>query len=776
MDTLSWDTPPTEEEMNSVQTNNDIQSDNLSWDTPPTDTELKYLKDVAEDVDTKADNVDIFSEIDRWKEPVKVVSEAYDYLRNGDWSMKDAVQDFVAGEAYGIGEDLKFVGETYSPNMLVSALRVVNKAMGGEETQGALESLLDPIAKEIKKKALGFADDPNSASFAVGTLTAGTGTTGAVKSTKAGVTALKNTIFPTTSAADLMAKKIGVSRNELLDIIKDIPREDQVKYLAMMGGQSSEGVLKQSVRDSDALRTKLAKEIDSRTKAIDEASGAGDIIEIEKNASEMYTTMRNTLNESGLDIDLTSLTNGVDEMKTLTVNGDVLGNKIRQISNELQENPIYKIGDAIDLRESINEVLRTAKGKTKAKANQLKDNLDSIIKRNVPEEYSSFVSESVDVYRNMKNQKELVNILGKSGIRKTTGGGKYELSSINYSKAKKKIIDAGLDSPETMQTLDILDVFSKKFNNDFSIFGATKSKGVNPEEGMLTVWSELVGQLKSTFWRFGEYGENVKLQKAISASIDKANTPVDFATKLIRSKDVPNQIKDKLRDNLSNISSLSKADLNRIKTIEVDEVIDAQRQIDNYDIIDTELMPKQLSGNKPKAIGTDRNGKQLPQSKDLTSKESIDAGYTERKREERLIRLEEINEFKGKKRTTPEERQRLIDNMKAEEAYKAIEKYVPDNLKGNPFLEEALLNGSTLMKDRVGKRIQNTRSGMSRVSETDSLFISGSNIDSYAIQMELKPDMVKRIKSGKGTPDDFAALRVDAENLAEYEAKSIFKD
>ena len=533
----------------------------------PKEEELKYLKDVELDVEAK--DFDLLSDIDKWKEPVKVVRDAYDYIRNGDWSTKDAIQDFVAGEAYGAGEDLQLIGETYSPNMLISALRVVNKAMGGEETQGALESLLDPIADTLKKKALGFADDKNSASFAVGSLTAGTGTTGVVKGTKTGIAALKNTIFPTTSAADLMAKKLGMRRDELLETLKDIPREDQVKYLSMMGGQKSEGVLKQSVRESDTLKTKLAEEINTRTKAIDEAAGTGDMKKIKENADEMYSTMKSTLDESGVQVDMSSLVDGIDEIKKLTVEGDTLGNKIRQIGLEIEDNPIYNIGDVIDLRESINSVIgSTKKGKVTAKAKQLKQNLDNILKESVPKEYSKFVDDSVEVYRNMKQQEELVDILSKSGVRKTTGtSSDYELSALDYGKAKNKIITAGLDSPESMQTLDILEVFSKKFNNDFSVFGVTKTKGVNPEEGMLTVWSKLVGGLKATLWRFGEYGENIKLQKAISNSIENANTPVDFATKLIRSKDVPNQIKDKLKENLSNIENLSKSDANRIKSI-----------------------------------------------------------------------------------------------------------------------------------------------------------------------------------------------------------------
>jgi hypothetical protein len=382
---------------------------------------------------------------------------------------------------------------------------------------------------------------------------------------KAALDPIKSWVTGISTPANLAAKKVGLTAQETKEFLKDVPKEDQTRVLAEAYPDLL-GNLKQAVGDSDQIKIIVSDMIQHRTNEINKATQKGDFGRVKLEAEHMYGTMKETL-ESATDIkvNMDGLSEGLSFAKK--IGGDETAiSKIKGFENQIKDNPNMTLSDAIDLREGINDLIRKSKGKAKKTYKTLLDNLDEKITKGVPAEYKKFVDESVLTYRNMKQQQELIEIIRKSSKFRGEGG-VGEKGAVDYNKVKRLIAKEGLNSPETKATLEVVETFQKKFGNDYEVFGITKSTGVAEHESALGFWGNVGSFLKRHLWRVGEYGQDIKIQKALKESLKDAKTPVDFVWKMNRNKNIPQSIKDALKANLKNIENLSKADANRVKAI-----------------------------------------------------------------------------------------------------------------------------------------------------------------------------------------------------------------
>ena len=376
---------------------------------------------------------------------------------------------------------------------------------------------------------------------------------------------VKTLLTGISTPARLAAKKVGLTAEQTKEFLKDVPKEDQTRVLAEAYPDLL-GNLKQAIGDSDQTKIIVSDMIQHRTNEINKATQKGDFDKVKVAAEDMYGTMKTTLDEAtDIKVNMEGLSEGLSFAKKIG-GDDVAISKIKGFEAQIKDNPNMTLSDVIDVREGINELIRKSKGKAKRTYKTLLDNLDNKIKNEVPKEYKQFVDDSVLVYRNMKQQQELIEIIRKSSKFRGEGG-VGEKGVVNYAKVKRLIKEEGLDSPETNTTLEVIETFEKKFGNDYDVFGITKSTGVAEHESALGFWGNVGSFLKRHLWRVGEYGEDIKIQKALKESLTDAKTPVDFVWKLNRNKNIPQSIKDALNKNLENIKNLSKADANRVKAI-----------------------------------------------------------------------------------------------------------------------------------------------------------------------------------------------------------------
>ena len=376
-----------------------------------------------------------------------------------------------------------------------------------------------------------------------------------------------------------MIKGTDVTEKQLDNILKGVPKADQARVLSEQSGQLGQDFLNKALSDNIA-RKAFTKDMKARNKIIEEAYGKGDLEAVKTNAKKAYVDMGTELQKSGINLNMTNLIEDVSGIRKVSAKGDSMDLKMEKIGNEIAENPNYSLDQVVELRESINDVLRTAKGKSKHKAIALKERLDKIVKAQVPSEYSKLLEDTIGSYRNMKQQQELYKILDAPSVKKSSGVGSdvFETGVIDYAAAAKKVREAGLDSPETMQTLKILDHFGKKFNNDFSLFSSSAAKGSNPEEGALGIMSKIAAEFKSMFWRFGEFGDNIAIQHNITKSLKNSRTPTEFARNMINTKGVSKAIKETLETNLKNAQRVRQNNQSSIATKTIDDKLSAQLQ------------------------------------------------------------------------------------------------------------------------------------------------------------------------------------------------------
>jgi hypothetical protein len=101
---------------------------------------------------------------------------------------------------------------------------------------------------------------------------------------------------------------------------------------------------------------------------------------------------------------------------------------------------------------------------------------------------------------------------------------------------------------------------------------------------------------------------------------------------------------------------------------------------------------------------------------------------------------------------------------------------LPDDIKDNIYVEEALSNGNIKATDKVGISQQVTRGGLARIDETTDVFIYPVSLPTHAIQTHLSAAKVKRIRAGRGTPEDIADLKEDVAYIEKLSYDEALRD
>lgn len=367
--------------------------------------------------------------------------------------------------------------------------------------------------------------------------------------------------------ANKLGAKLGMSAEEVAVAVKGIPKERQALALAQSGGEDALGVYKQAISDSDNLAIKVSNEVQARTDKVYNAALSGEFDKVKDYSEKAWKVMESEVNKSGIVVNATSLTENLNKTKLFAGVDETAKNKIIGLENRILDNPELPLGDILTIRKQINSELGKAKGTPAYEYyDKLKTNLDDLVGDNIPKEYSKLVDDTQSIYKDFKNQESLLSILNKSSSTETVTG--HSKQAIDYNKAIQLIKEEKLNGTVVEQTVNTLKELDKKFNTDYAIIQKTSPKGTNPNEGALGVWGAIIGTVKKNFWRVGESGDNMYIQNAIEKAIKKGDTPIGYLDNIVKSKDIPMQIKKTIIKDVKDIKNLNKAEANRLKMIE----------------------------------------------------------------------------------------------------------------------------------------------------------------------------------------------------------------
>ena len=263
-------------------------------------------------------------------------------------------------------------------------------------------------------------------------------------------------------------------------------------------------------------------------------------------------------------VDSKDILRGIDTATILGGKDDTAKNMINSMDEIFKAKPNQNLSDLLLMREELNSVLRTAKGTSKYILGTAKTNLDNIIKEGTPKEIDKLVKTTVSDYANAKQNLKMADMIESS---KNMDG------IINYKALRDKLVEEGdINTYQSKAVVNILEQFDKKFNNDYRVLGGTK--GDDTKEGLLGLHSEIVSPLKALFIRWGEYGNNIAMQKLIAKSLDTSKTPYSFASKIREDKTVPREIREIFNENMKAAKNAASEVDRPIIDIAIDKGID----------------------------------------------------------------------------------------------------------------------------------------------------------------------------------------------------------
>ncbi len=354
---------------------------------------------------------------------------------------------------------------------------------------------------------------------------------------------IKSTVNPNTtikSAVKEYAKRKGITDTELKDMLSGIPIEKQAETVANYTKESGTGLFRQVLKESDDRITEFHRRAQRRVKDIEKVAGTGNVKELDDVASKNFGEMVEEVRNMNVMVDTKNALNGIDTSTILGGKDDAAKNMLESMDEILTANQNQNLSDLLLIREELNAALRTAKGTSKHILGKAKSNLDGLIKQGTPSEINKLVKTTVSDYANAKQNLKMSEIIESS---KNIDG------IINYKTLGDKLAKEGdIDTYQSKAVVNILEQFDKKFNNDYRVLGGTS--GDDTKEGLLGLHSEIISPLKSLFIRWGEYGNNIAMQKLIAKSLDSSKTPYSFASKIRGDKTVPREIREIFNENM----------------------------------------------------------------------------------------------------------------------------------------------------------------------------------------------------------------------------------
>lgn len=611
----------------------------------------------------------------------------------------------------------------------------------------------------------------------------------------------------------------GIDDIELQKLIDETPEDMLPIVLAEAGGDRTRPLLIQALNDSDnATIGKYIDRITNRAKAAYKSIGGDTSKQTQEVAASAYDDMVHNVKALDVKINFGDGFRGKLEQLRKVSFDDATDKKIEGFLNQLDAEPITDLSTLLKARKEINEFARTARSSDQAyKLRELSRNMKSFVddSPDISDGIKSYINNTNKIYSESMNQKTLLEIFENNSGKSGTGLSRER--AVNWTKLKDDLMkesEAGnlnMNASETQVLINISKQFDKKIGNlDDVLFGGVSTQaGKDQTTGIATTLKGRFDQLvtKNIFSVIYQHIPGLDttqlrdMQNLISKAISKSNSSRDLARNIIENKKTPDSLREEINDSLSKLKEdfVPKTKAEQREILEVDEILESSPQLEKTaDIIDVELSPKQIEGGARKQIETRVTGKQLPQSKDLQGKEAIDAGYSERARNERIINTTETT----REPVVKKEEQKLLETTKkvtgtdspaglnkdveirrerrkdiVEKTSTKIRNRVFRNLpeefsdmedtKG--FVLEALNNGNVLASKQKGaKELQTAKGGVFN-QQGDLIQIPHVSTETNAIQTQLSRASVNRIKAGKATKDDLEKLRSDVEELRQLD-------
>ena len=365
-------------------------------------------------------------------------------------------------------------------------------------------------------------------------------------------TAVLNKIFPgggkLTKEAELLLKlnQGRITEKEAIKQLKGIPKKDQAISLAE-SIDLAKNYFGAAVRDDSRLATKLGKRLQARhdimkpfTASTEEVAGA----------KQSYNAMREELDKKATGVfNPTELQAQLDDkmIGVYATDPSGLGTALKKIKLDVSE-PITA-GNALDIVENINALLRKPSIKKDYKTSKVLTNIKSSLKdfmsKTVDPETMRGVKQSISHYRETMNREAFGEI-----VKKHT---KADFAT-DWEGVLKDVKKEGLNGQNIDFVIPILKEFEKKFHNDKYLANVITPMGSKKPMSWLGALSYAVGKIYDIASRLIDKSryKDIQIRKAIIRSIKRGDntSPLSFLDDLVKDKTLTIEQAEKIKSEM----------------------------------------------------------------------------------------------------------------------------------------------------------------------------------------------------------------------------------
>ena len=330
-----------------------------------------------------------------------------------------------------------------------------------------------------------------------------------------------------TKQADLIVKlsQGRIDVNTALSRMKDVPPEEQILSLAE-SEDIAKNYIKHAVGDDSELAIKYGGRLESRHNAIRQfVANDADMAA----AKAKYSNVSEALNNPELPtLNTSNMSELLDKVfKVFKTDPSGLGTSIRTIKEDLDTDSL-KLGDALNIRENINAILRKPAISKSYKSSNMLNNVKELLDKKIDNslaahpELRSMKDDAINTYRETINNYKLGEILDKH----TKADFATDWKAVRKDIEKEKLGSHYINN----YVLPLLQQFQTKFKNDKYMSSVITPKG-NPVGGLLGLWSKIIQtslDLASPLYNKSRYMDK-QIRNAITKAIKKSsNDPASF--------------------------------------------------------------------------------------------------------------------------------------------------------------------------------------------------------------------------------------------------------
>jgi len=329
---------------------------------------------------------------------------------------------------------------------------------------------------------------------------------------------------------ELMLNLNRMSKGEALKALKDIPNKDRALSLAE-SDEMFKNYFKATIGDSSKLAADLDKRLQMRKDIFEPfTANAQDMTQ----AKQTFTNMKLEVDKASPNMyDASSISNKIDDklIDLYATDPSGIATSLKQI--KLDTEGTITPGQALEVRENINAILRKPAIKKSFKAretiNEVKAEVDSFLDRSLPKDLKQQVDTEISKYRETINNFKFGEILEKNTKGK---------NAVNWEGVIKDLGKDGLHSDSIDLALPVLKEFTKKFANDKLLGEVSKPTGNSSSGGLLSAWSKAVNttlDILSPLYNRSRY-KDIQIRKAIERSLKNADPmdPLKFVDDLVK--------------------------------------------------------------------------------------------------------------------------------------------------------------------------------------------------------------------------------------------------